>query len=110
VASHVLIELAGSAQAIISSFTAPADTARKNLRAHLPLSENAKRALGQASEESLALAHNFIGTEHILLGILAAVPPGRAATILSGLGISSAVVRRRILHKLGGFTKADQIR
>ena len=106
VAGQVLIELAGSARAVTGALAAPVDERRKNLRAHLPLTEHAKRALSTASQESLALLHNYIGTEHILLGLVA-VPEGRAATVLTGLGIDADALRPRIMHKLGGFTKSD---
>jgi ATP-dependent Clp protease ATP-binding subunit ClpC len=38
---------------------------------HLPFSSPAKKVLEQALREALALKHNYIGTEHILLGLLA---------------------------------------
>jgi ATP-dependent Clp protease ATP-binding subunit ClpC len=49
--------------------------------------DQARRVVVQAQEEARTLGHNYIGTEHILLGLLGE-PEGAAAQALSALGIS----------------------
>jgi Clp amino terminal domain, pathogenicity island component len=53
----------------------------------VPLSDRAKVALGRGFHAALELGHNYIGTEHILLGLLADTK-GAGATILGRLGIT----------------------
>jgi Clp amino terminal domain, pathogenicity island component len=58
----------------------------------LPLSDRAKVALGRGFHAALQLGHNYIGTEHILLGLLADTK-GAGATILGALGITEQRAR-----------------
>ncbi len=106
VAARVLVELAGSAAAITEDAlpASGADRRRKKPRGHLSLTEPAKKALSLASQESVALRHDFVGTEHILLGVLQ-VPDGEAARILNGMGLGIDVVRPKIMRILAGYTK-----
>ena len=62
--------------------------------------EPAKRVLSGAQEEAEAAGHNYIGTEHLLLGLLRS-EPGVAAHALTGLGIEESDVRRVISAVLG---------
>jgi ATP-dependent Clp protease ATP-binding subunit ClpA len=59
----------------------------------------AKRALEQALRQSLALGHNFIGAEHVVLGLLAA-NDAPAAVTLTALGVDVAEVRTRLIAEL----------
>jgi ATP-dependent Clp protease ATP-binding subunit ClpC len=52
-----------------------------------------------AQKEARALGHGYVGTEHVLLGILAA-QDAVAARALGGLGVSADAVRARLLHVL----------
>ncbi|AVT28602.1 Clp protease [Plantactinospora sp. BC1] len=62
--------------------TGPAETAQ-----HLPFSPGAKRVRDRVFAEALRLGHNYVGTEHLLLGLLAVdIEPG--ARILVDLGIT----------------------
>jgi ATP-dependent Clp protease ATP-binding subunit ClpA len=51
--------------------------------------------------EALHLGHNYIGTEHILLG-LARESEGVAARVLSNLGVDPDEIRREVVRRLGG--------
>jgi ATP-dependent Clp protease ATP-binding subunit ClpA len=62
---------------------------------------NARRAIVLAQEEARDLQHNYIGTEHLLLG-LAAEPRGLAGRALDDLGLSRARIREDILAAVGG--------
>ncbi|HYN02694.1 MAG TPA: ATP-dependent Clp protease ATP-binding subunit [Vicinamibacteria bacterium] len=65
----------------------------------IPLSGESKRVLGHAAEEAERLLHNYIGTEHILLGLMRE-ERSTAATILSEKGMRLAGAREDILALL----------
>ena len=62
--------------------------------------DRARRAVVQAQEEARMLSHNYIGTEHILLGLIHE-RDGVAAQALESLGISLDVVRQQIEEVIG---------
>ena len=66
---------------------------------HIPLTPRAKRALELSLREALQLGHNYIGTEHILLGLLRE-GNGVAAQALTMLGASHHQVRDAVLDLL----------
>ncbi len=66
----------------------------------IPLNASARRAINFAFDEARKLGHNFIGTEHLLLGILRE-NRGLAARILVRMGVDLEVVRVEILKTLG---------
>jgi ATP-dependent Clp protease ATP-binding subunit ClpA len=61
--------------------------------------ENARAAVVLAQEESRALGHSYIGTEHLLLG--AAAAPGDAARVLADHGATPEVLRAAVRTELG---------
>ena len=61
---------------------------------HLAFTERAKKTFELASQEARGLGHNYIGTEHLLLG-LAALNDGAAARILTDLHVDAEQIRRR---------------
>jgi hypothetical protein len=65
----------------------------------LPFTPRSKKTLELALRESLALKHNYIGTEHILLGLVRE-NEGVAAQILAGGGADAAAVRTAVVGKL----------
>src|SRR5215471_1194954 len=62
--------------------------------------DRARRAVVQAQEEARMLSHNYIGTEHILLGLIHE-RDGMAARALESLGISLDVVRQQVEELIG---------
>jgi hypothetical protein len=60
----------------------------------LPFTPRAKAAVRSAVEEALRLGHNYVGTEHLLLGLLAD-KESVAAKVLSELGATAEVIRAR---------------
>jgi ATP-dependent Clp protease ATP-binding subunit ClpC len=66
----------------------------------LPQSPRAKKVIEYAIEEARALNHNYVGTEHLLLGLLRE-SEGIAAQVLIGLGLKLEEVRQEILNLLG---------
>lgn len=65
------------------------------------LTPRAKRVLELANEEARRQGVNYVGTEHILLGLLAE-GEGLAAQVLSGLGLSPDKIRQQVMALLGG--------
>ena len=62
--------------------------------------ERAQRALIYAQEEARNLGHNYVGTEHLLLGLLKE-GEGAAAQVLKGLGIDINTVREQVENLVG---------
>ncbi len=73
----------------------------KQVVGELTVSPHAKKALELTAEESRALGHNFVGTEHILLGLLRE-KEGMAAQILSRMGVDLEGARREVMQQTGG--------
>jgi len=66
----------------------------------LPFTPRAKKVLELASEEATNLRHNYIGTEHLLLGLIRE-NEGVAAQVLMNLGLKLEDVREEVLELLG---------
>lgn len=66
----------------------------------LPQTPRAKKVIEYSMEEARQLAHNFVGTEHILLGLLRE-QEGVAAQVLMNLGMKLEDVREEVLNLLG---------
>ena len=75
-----------------------------NWTGRLPLNDQAKLSLALSVKEARALHHNYLGTEHLLLGLLRAAerqPHGEfAAATLPGLGLDPATARDRVLAEV----------
>jgi ATP-dependent Clp protease ATP-binding subunit ClpC len=67
--------------------------------AHIPFTASAKKVLELSLREALQLGHNYIGSEHILLGLLRETD-GRGAQVLEGLGAGLGELRQDILTDL----------
>jgi hypothetical protein len=65
----------------------------------IPFTPRVKKVLALAAKEAKALNHSYIGTEHILLGLLRE-GDGVASRILTSLGVNAANTRREILKEL----------
>ncbi len=73
----------------------------------LPFTPKAKKALELAMEEARNLEHNYIGTEHLLLGVLRE-QDGMAAQVLLNLGVKLEDVRAELMELLGADVAQDQ--
>jgi ATP-dependent Clp protease ATP-binding subunit ClpA len=69
---------------------------------HIPFTPRAKKVLDLASREALQLGHNYIGTEHILLGLIRE-GEGVAAQVLVKLGADLNRVRQQVIQLLHGY-------
>ena len=66
-----------------------------------PFTPRAKKVLDLSLREALQLGHNYIGTEHILLGLVREAE-GVAAQVLVGLGADLSHVRQRVIQLVSG--------
>jgi len=73
---------------------------------HIQFTPRAKKALELSLRESLQLGHNYIGTEHILLGLLRE-GDGVAAQVLVTLGADLNRVREQVIQLLYGYQGQD---
>jgi ATP-dependent Clp protease ATP-binding subunit ClpA len=69
---------------------------------HIPFTPRAKKVLELSLREALQLGHNYIGTEHILLGLIRE-GEGVAAQVLVKLGADLARVRQQVIQLLSGY-------
>ena len=67
----------------------------------IPFTPRAKKVLELSLREGLALGHNFIGTEHLLLGLVAE-GEGVACRILLDFGVTADTVREAVIRALSG--------
>ncbi|HEX2090546.1 MAG TPA: ATP-dependent Clp protease ATP-binding subunit [Actinomycetota bacterium] len=70
---------------------------------HIPFTPRAKKVLELSLREALQLGHNYIGTEHILLGLIRE-GEGVAAQVLQKLGADLNRVRQQVIQLLQGYT------
>jgi ATP-dependent Clp protease ATP-binding subunit ClpC len=69
---------------------------------HIPFTPRAKKVLELSLREALQLGHNYIGTEHILLGLIRE-GDGVAANVLVKLGADLNRVRQQVIQLLSGY-------
>jgi ATP-dependent Clp protease ATP-binding subunit ClpC len=72
----------------------------------LPQTPRAKKVIEYSIEEARNLSHNYVGTEHILLGLLRE-HEGVAAQVLMNLGLKLEEVREEVLNLLGAGVEPD---
>lgn len=77
----------------------------------IPFTPRSKKALELSAEEARALGHNYIGTEHLLLGLVKE-GEGMAYRVLLNLGLDLGKLRNEVMELLGsgipGFNTQDQ--
>jgi len=73
---------------------------------HIPFTPRAKKVLELSLREALQLGHNYIGTEHILLGLIRE-GEGVAAQVLQKLGADLNRVRQTVIQLLSGYTGSE---
>ena len=74
---------------------------------HIPFTPRAKKVLELSMREALQLGHNYIGTEHILLGLIRE-GEGVANQVLTNLGADLGSIRQNVIHLLSGYPGAGQ--
>jgi ATP-dependent Clp protease ATP-binding subunit ClpA len=114
---HILLGLVaegdGLAAQALESLDISLDAVRMKVEEHIgpaagppsaspPFTPRAKKVLELSLREALQLGHNYIGTEHLLLGIVRE-GEGVGAIVLIGLGADLARVRERVIELLSGY-------
>ena len=117
--AHIVLGLLdegeGLAAQAIEALDVPLATVRDALRAtlgpsadevpeHIPFAPDAKRVRDLTVREALRLGHNYVGTEHILLGVLS-VADGQAAQVLSRHGVTKERAEAWIVAVLYGMRR-----
>ena len=113
---HILLgfvrEGEGVAAAVLASFGLTSDKIRIEVEklvqpgpstvisGDLPFTPKAKKVMELATEEARALGHNYIGTEHLLLGLIRE-GEGVASQVLMNLGMELERVREEVMNLLG---------
>ncbi|MBI5124558.1 MAG: ATP-dependent Clp protease ATP-binding subunit [Candidatus Omnitrophica bacterium] len=113
---HILLGLVregeGVAAAVLASFGLTSDKIRIEVEklvqpgpttvisGDLPFTPKAKKVMELATEEARALGHNYIGTEHLLLGLIKE-GEGVASQVLMNLGLELEKVREEVMNLLG---------
>jgi ATP-dependent Clp protease ATP-binding subunit ClpC len=75
---------------------------------HIPFTPRAKKVLELSLREALQLGHNYIGTEHILLGLIRE-GDGVAAQVLVKLGADLNRVRQQVIQLLSGYQGKEAV-
>ena len=101
VAAKVLTELGISVETVRQQVEEIIGVGRVASSGQIPFSPRSKKVLELSLRESLQLGHNYIGTEHILLGLLRE-GEGVAAQVLQRLGADLNRVRQQVIEMLSG--------
>ena len=80
---------------------------RETTPGHIPFTPRAKKVLELSLREALQLGHNYIGTEHLLLGLIRE-DEGVAAQVLKELGADLDRVRQTVIQLLSGYTAGSE--
>jgi len=110
VAAQALETLDISLEAVRGEVTEIVGRGAEQPSGHIPFTPRAKKVLELSLREALGLGHNYIGTEHILLGLIRE-GQGVAAQVLVKLGASHDRVRQAVIQLLAGFAggQAEQV-
>lgn len=101
IASRVLADLNINAEGVRSAIEQIIEPGQAPGQIEVTLTPRAKRVLELAIDEARRLGHNYVGTEHLLLGLIRE-GEGVAAQILTGSGADLNKVRSLIVQTLGG--------
>jgi ATP-dependent Clp protease ATP-binding subunit ClpC len=115
---HVLIGILDEGTSVAVKVLAKLDIETEDLRAelrasmgpasdavpagHVPFTPLSKRALELTTKEALVLGHNYIGCEHLLLGLLA-TDEGLASKVLRRMGVELRTTRQAVVAVLSNF-------
>lgn len=108
----LILEGTGTASKVFNSLNISVEGVREEIRVivgerqetanPIPFTSNAKKALEHSLNESMLLGHDYIGTEHILLGLIRG-GEGVAIHVFEKLGTSPNKIRQRVIQTMGGY-------
>ena len=97
------IELTDLRAEVLGSMGPPSD----RVEGRIPFTPLAKQVLEATAAEARGMAHNYIGCEHVLLGLIA-TEKGLASEVLRRMGVERITTRRTVITALSGFVRARQ--
>jgi ATP-dependent Clp protease ATP-binding subunit ClpC len=106
VAARTLRSLGISLDAVRSQVEETVGKGGSSPSGHMPFTPRAKKVLELSLREAMQLSHNYIGTEHILLGLIRE-GEGVAAQVLVTLGADLSRVRQRIIEVLSNYAPGE---
>jgi ATP-dependent Clp protease ATP-binding subunit ClpC len=106
VAAKALESMNISLQAVREQVTEIIGKGQSAPSGHIPFTPRAKKVLELSLREALQLGHNYIGTEHILLGLIRE-GEGVAAQVLQKLGADLNRVRQQVIQLLSGYAGGE---
>jgi len=106
VAAKALETMGIKGEAVRASVIEIIGEGEKPVEGHIPFTPRAKRVFELSLREALQLGHNYIGTEHLLLGLLKE-GEGVAAQVLTKQGADLAQVRQTVIQMLNGYQRGD---
>jgi ATP-dependent Clp protease ATP-binding subunit ClpC len=92
------VELVDLRAELVASLGPPTDRGD----GRVPFTPSAKETLEAATNEALGMAHNYIGCEHVLLGLIA-TEKGLASKVLRRMGVERLTTRRAVITALVGL-------
>ena len=107
VAAKALETMGIKGEAVRASVIEIIGEGEKPVEGHIPFTPRAKRVFELSVREALQLGHNYIGTEHLLLGLLKE-GEGVAAQVLTKQGADLAQVRQTVIQMLSGYQRGDE--
>lgn len=105
-AGRVLSHFGLTKETVIDDVLAAMPRGDADTKGHIPFTKRAKKVMELALREALSLNHSYIGTEHILLGIVRE-GSGLGATILTSHTPGAAAVRGAVLSQVGRGQSED---
>lgn len=104
VAGKVLADAGAGPDSTAAAVLRLAPRLDRSIQGNLPFTPRAKSALAGALAQAIEWGHNYIGTEHMLLGLYRE-PQGLAAQVLSELGLGAETASVKVVELLAGYVK-----
>ncbi|HEY0637406.1 MAG TPA: Clp protease N-terminal domain-containing protein [Pseudonocardiaceae bacterium] len=108
-AAHAIQACGVTLDQVRDAATARLGPAAGTIPAHIPFTGAGKKTMELTVREALRLGHNYVGTEHILLGLLSAEADEAATATLTALGVTHAAVEEWTLAKLDELRAARSL-
>jgi hypothetical protein len=104
-ASKIVVERVGSYDAATAAIRARlVEDGTKTPHGHIPFTPRAKTALDEAIRASAAMGHGFVGTEHVLVGVMS-VPEGVGEAILKDIGFDKDGLTELVHTRVDAFLR-----
>jgi hypothetical protein len=99
IAGRILLGAGIAPDAVVAKAAPAVPGASRGRARHIPMTPRANEVSAAAMRNALALGHNYVGTEHLLLGVFD-VPEGLGAQVLTEAGMTKADVQAKVIELL----------